>query len=144
MSATGPIRAFYNPGTWWDGCRRDRVHGLPPFGSPPFAECDDRDPLQDGVLASVIVLVDARISKGINFGQLTAYIALAGLAQIRLDAKLGDAPTILQLFSDPSKAPRFGLSLWDQAYLKAVYHTARRDKPQRLAIARSMAHEIAP
>jgi len=146
MSATGPIRAFYNPGTWWGGCVRRRVPGFP-AGTPspfPYVDCDDPDPLQDGVLASVIVLVDARATKGINFGQLAAYIALAGLAQIRLDAKLGDASTILQLFSDPHKAPPFGLSPWDQAYLKAVYHTDRRDKPQRFAIARSMAHEIAP
>jgi hypothetical protein len=138
MSATGPIRAFYNPGTWWGGCVRRRVPGFP-AGSPspfPYVDCDDPDPLQDGVLASVIVCI--------NFGQLTAYIALAGLAQIRLDAKLGDASTILQLFSDPRKAPPFGLSLWDQAYLKALYHTDRRDKPQRFAIARSMAHVIAP
>jgi hypothetical protein len=144
MNAIGPVRAFYNPGTWWGGCRRDRVEGAPPFGSPPFADCEDSDPLQDGVLASVIVLVDAHTTGNINFGQLTAYIAMAGLAQIRLNGNLGDASTILQLFSDPRKAPSSGLSPWDRAYLKTLYHIARNDKPQRSAIARSMAHEITP
>jgi hypothetical protein len=144
MKATGPIRAFYNPGTWWGGCIRVRVPGFSPFGSPPYAECDDRNPLLDGALESVIVLVDAGTTKGINYAQLTAYIAMVGLVQIRLDAKLGDASTILQLFSAPPKAPPFGLSLWDQAYLKAVYHLDRRDKPPRLGIARLMTQEIAP
>ena len=95
-------------------------------------------------LSSVILIVDARRTQGVSFGQLAGYLAMVGLAQIRLDAKLGDAPTILQVFSDPDKAPLPGLSTWDKAYLKALYHTDRADKTQRLAIARSMAHEMAP
>jgi hypothetical protein len=95
-------------------------------------------------LSSVIEVVDARLAKGVSFGQLAAYIAMVGLAQIKLDAKLGDAPTILQVFSNPAKAPPLGLSTWDQAYLKALYHSERPDNTQHLAIARSMVHEIAP
>jgi hypothetical protein len=139
MNATGPIRAFYNPGIWPLDCIYRSPHQ-----NPKDMSCDRRDPVQDGVLASVIVLVDARTTKGVNFGQVTAYIAMAGLAQIRLDGNFGDAPTILQLFSDSRKAPPLGLSPWDQAYLKAVYLTERSDKTQRLSIAISMVHEIAP
>jgi hypothetical protein len=95
-------------------------------------------------LSSVILIVDARLTKGVSFGQLAGYLAMVGLAQIRLDAKLGDAPTILQAFSDPDKAPLTGLSSWDQAYLKALYHTDRSDKTQRLAIARSIGRELVP
>jgi hypothetical protein len=39
----------------------------------------------------VIVLIDARRVKGINFGQLAAYVAMVGLAEIRVDAKIGDS-----------------------------------------------------
>ena len=95
-------------------------------------------------LWSVIVIIDARRAKGASYGQLAAYIAMIGLAQIRLDAKLGDAPTILQLFADPAKAPRLGLSEWDRAYLKGLYSTTSSDISQRLEIGRSMAQEIVP
>ena len=95
-------------------------------------------------LWSVIVIIDARRAKGVGYNQLASYIAMIGLAQIRLDAKLGDAPTILRLFSDPEKAPPQGLSAWDQAFLKSLYNTNPSDKSQRLAIARSMEQEIAP
>jgi hypothetical protein len=95
-------------------------------------------------LWSVIVLVDARKTTGVSFGQLAAYIAMAGLAQVRLDAKLDGASTILQLFSDAGKAPLNGLSPWDQAYLKALYHTERGARWQPSEIKISMMHEIAP
>ena len=95
-------------------------------------------------LSSVILIVDANLTKGVSFDQLAGYLAMVGLAQVRLDAKLGDAPTILQVFSNSEKAPIPGLSPWDQAYLKALYHTDRSDKAQRLAIARTMAREIVP
>jgi hypothetical protein len=95
-------------------------------------------------LWSAIIVIDASRAKGVSYGQLAAYIAMIGLAQIRLDAKLDNAPTILQLFSDPEKAAPQGLSTWDQAFLKGLYSTTPADRTQRLAIARSMAHEIAP
>ena len=95
-------------------------------------------------LWSAIIVIDASRAKGVGYGQLAAYIGMIGLAEIRLDAKLGSAPTILQLFSDPEKAPSQGLSTWDRAFLKALYNTNPSDKSQRLAIARSMTQEIAP
>jgi hypothetical protein len=136
LNASSPVRAWYNvaftnrdgwPGHW------GLVHGAPGY----FAG-NVRD------VSSVIEVVDARLAKGVSFGQLAAYIAMVGLAQIKLDANLGDAPTILQVFSNPEKAPPLGLSTWDQAYLKAIYHTERPDNALNLAIARSIVHEIAP
>jgi hypothetical protein len=53
-----------------------------------------RDEVRD--LTSVIVLIDARRLKSVTFGQLAAYIAMVGLAEVRLDANMGDAPSILQ------------------------------------------------
>jgi hypothetical protein len=54
---------------------------------------------------------------------------------------VGDASTILRLFTDSGNAPALGLSTWDQAFLKAVYHTERSNKSE---IKISMMHEIAP
>jgi hypothetical protein len=69
---------------------------------------------------------------------------MVGLAEIRVDAKLGDAPTILRLFTDTANAPTLGMSAWDTAYLKALYHTELDDKTQLLALKASMLNEIAP
>jgi hypothetical protein len=95
-------------------------------------------------LWSVIVIIDAGRAQDISYGQLAAYIAMVGLSQIRLNAKLDDALSILQLFADPAKAPRLGLSAWDKAYLKALYNTTPSDISQRLEITRSMVQAIAP
>ena len=74
---------------------------------------------------------------------MASHIAMVGLAQIRMDAKLDDAPTILQLFSESKTPAPLGLSSWDQAFLKGLYDTEHADVTQPLAIAVSMAHEVA-
>jgi hypothetical protein len=139
LNASTPVRVWYNVSF-------SDLEGLPlhwQFRSGVLArQGDHAGGLRD--LSSVILIVDARLTQGVSFGQLAAYLAMVGLAQIRLDTKLADAPTILQVFSSSGKAQLQGLSTWDQAYLKALYHTDRSDKTQRLAIARSIAHEIVP
>lgn len=94
-------------------------------------------------LSSVIVLIDARRTKGINFGQLAAYVGMVGFADIRVDARFGDAPTILRLFTDAADAPARGLSVWDAAYLKALYHTQHEDRTQLLAVRESVTEDVA-
>ncbi len=95
-------------------------------------------------LASVIVLIDSRRAKGVSFGQLADYVALIGLAELRLDANVGDAITILHLFSASGKAPPPGLSPWDQYFLKALYHTEQSDVMQlseiKISIVRDVLH----
>lgn len=144
LNATTAARSWYN-------VRYTGYDGLPEAVRSNTANANGLDvtthPWASGIvhdLWSVIVIIDARRAKGVGYNQLASYIAMIGLAQIRLDAKLGDAPTILQLFSDPEKAPPQGLSAWDQAFLKSLYNTNPSDKSQRLAIARSMEQEIAP
>jgi len=83
-------------------------------------------------------------AKGVNFAQLAAYIALIGLAEIRWDAEAVDAPTILHLFSSPETDRPAGLSTWDQAFLKALYHTRHTDKQQLAEIKTAMLQDIAP
>jgi len=83
---------------------------------------------------SVIVVVDAKQVGSLNFGQLTDYIGVIGLAQINLDKPLGDAPTILKLFSAPEGARPQEITLWDRALLHGLYSTNPTDRVQRSQI----------
>jgi hypothetical protein len=136
LTASTPIRVWYNTALF------------NPDGTPCILNfCGPGDRRSFGGvrdLTSVIVLVDAGRVKGIKYGQLAAYIAMVGLAEIRVDAKAGDAPTILHLFTDSANAPALGMSPWDAAYLKALYHTRHEDKTQLLALKTSMTKELAP
>ena len=140
LHASTPARSWYNVAFKGFGPFED-LPGAPAAFLPGTAGSGGRIHRD---LWSVIVVIDARPALGVSFEQLAAYIALVGLAQIRMDAKLDDAPTILHLFSDSKKAPPLGLSPWDQAFLKGLYNTERSDVTQQLTIARSMVHEVAP
>jgi hypothetical protein len=93
--------------------------------------------------SSVIVAVDGSRTKGVNLNQLADYAAMVGLAEIQLDADVGTSPTILRLFSDSDEAKPTGLSAWDSAFLKALYHTSQKTNRQRSAITQSMVQDIA-
>jgi len=73
-------------------------------------------------LTSVIIVVDGRQTTKINMGQLADYIAMVGLAQIRVQADTGTAPSILHLFQGSDPQPP-GLSPWDEAFLQSLYTT---------------------
>jgi hypothetical protein len=75
-------------------------------------------------------------------GQLADYVAMVGLAQIRLEANTGTAPTILGLFRDTQ--PQLpGLSPWDQAFLRSLYTTDQASKLEVSMIKRHMFEQIA-
>jgi hypothetical protein len=96
-------------------------------------------------LASVIVIIDGPRAKGVTFGQLAAYVAMIGLAEIRVDARPGDAPSsILQLFASSGKAAPPGLSAWDEAFLTALYHLEHLDQHQLARLKTAMVGEIVP
>jgi hypothetical protein len=143
LKTTAPVRVWYNT-TFFQG------NGLPCKiilnDALPYCE-QDAESAQVRIVAlrdffSVIVVVDANKIKGISMGQLAGYIGMVGLAEIRINAKLGDAPTILRLFTDPANAPPLGLSIWDEAYLKALYHTQHDDRTQLRAIKTSIIKEV--
>jgi hypothetical protein len=94
-------------------------------------------------LSSVIAIVDARRMKDVSFGQVAAYVGMVGLAQIRPEANVADAPSILNLFADTSKAPP-GLTAWDESFLKAVYGTRITDRAQLAEIKTAMVQDVAP
>jgi hypothetical protein len=159
LNSSMPVRVWYNadldtsdglPLTANDGTAQ--VATGPAMGGGPLAGVPANDHAlgfrlkHDEVrgLSSVIVLIDSRRARGVSFGQLADYVALIGLAELRLDANVGDAPTILQLFSASGKPPPPGLSPWDQYFLKALYHTEQSDVMQlseiKISIVRDVLH----
>lgn len=82
----------------------------------------------------VWVVVDSSQLAGASDRQLADYIALAGLAEIRSAAHLGNAPTILSLFDGVPQAARRGLSDWDRAFLKALYSSSPWPEPLKVRL----------
>jgi hypothetical protein len=92
-------------------------------------------------LSSVVIVADsARITR-LNMGQLADYVSMIGLAEIRLDADTGTAPSILGLFREPDSPPQ-GLSLWDQSFLDGLYSTDQSSVLEVNAIKAHMLQEI--
>jgi hypothetical protein len=161
LKSTSPVRVWYN-------ANLQTAEGLPLIGDATSMVPTGRStnyPLEnvpnnthamgfrlahDEVrdLISVIVLIDSGRAKGVSFGQLADYVALIGLAELRLDANLGGAPTILRLFGQSAQAPPPGLSSWDQSFLNALYHTEQTDKMQlseiKIEVARDAVRDVVP
>ena len=72
--------------------------------------------------SSVIVVVDTKQMRGVTLGQLAAYVALTGLAEVNLSADDRAIPTILQLFRGGIHPP-LDLTAWDRALLCGLYNT---------------------
>jgi hypothetical protein len=139
-STTSPIRVWYNAELYDDFGVRLEGDGSASGTASNIAFSSMRD------LTSLIVIVDTQRVResGITYGQLAAYIAMAGLAELRSDPKIGSAPTILGLFSTSGKEHPPGLTPWDQAYLKALYHTSHKDRIQLAEIRTSMVNNLSP
>jgi len=98
----------------------------------------------DYLFSRVFVIVDEKRLQGVARGQLADYVAMVGLAQIRPEARLNDAQTILRLFTDGPKTAPAGLTAWDQAYLKALYATAESYTNPRYRLAHRIVSELVP
>jgi hypothetical protein len=119
---------------------------LPPGTNIPFDSIEGSHIVFNSVRAflSVIVAIDSGRAEGINLHKLADYAAMAGLAEIRLDADIGEVPTILRLFSTAEGAKPTGLTDWDASLLNALYNTSQETKLQRSAITHSMVRHLAP
>ena len=95
-------------------------------------------------LERVFVVVDQTRLHGVTRGQLADYIGMVGFADLKPDAKLADAPTILNLFDGTPEQAAAGMSEWDQAFLKSLYATEQKSKLQRSQMTRQIVREIAP
>jgi hypothetical protein len=93
-------------------------------------------------LYTVFVVIDATRLNGVSRGQLADYVSLIGLARLNPDSRLNDAQTVLRLFSSaPSNAPA-GLTVWDRAFLKALY-SSKQNPNQREQLLKGIAAEVA-
>jgi hypothetical protein len=146
-----PVRAWYNV---WDDCAQgvdtgtiigaDTNFGL--SASTPYGNgCLKDSRLTFSTvqsISSVIVLVDLDDTKQTTLGPLTDYISMVGLTDVDLDGEWGDEPTILRLFVASGDAKLQKMSVWDRAFLKALYGTSQTDRHQRTEVARSMVNDF--
>jgi hypothetical protein len=91
---------------------------------------------------SIFAIIDTNRTEHTTLNQLTAYVAMAGLTHVDLDADLGSAPSILRLFAPSTENQPSGLSSWDAAFLKALYQSNQTSRTQRFEIAERVAHDI--
>ncbi len=95
-------------------------------------------------LSSTIVVVDLKQCEGFSWGALADYIAMAALTNVDLHANFSDVPSILALFGEPADKRDAGLTDWDRSYLKALYHTNRMSRLQRVQIREAMVRDMEP
>lgn len=91
-----------------------------------------------------MVVVDTAYPKPVKLGQLVDYAAMAGLAEIDLNAQMGDTPTILRLFDQPPEQQPPGLTPWDEGFLSGLYQSDQATKTQPSQIAVKLTRRILP
>jgi len=140
FQASSPVRVWYNTEFYkLDGTPLGNLEGR----TDDSARATRIEINNYRALSSVIAIVDTRRMKDVSFGQVAAYVAMVGLAQIRLQAHVTEAPTILNLFDASGTAPP-ALTAWDESFLKAVYQTRITDKAQIAEIKTAMVQDVAP
>jgi hypothetical protein len=92
---------------------------------------------------TALVGVDLTQIEGLTFGQVSDYVAMVGLAQIRPDPDPGDASTILGLFSASGADRQKGVTAWDQSFLKALYATTDGSVTELTQIKLRMSDDLA-
>jgi hypothetical protein len=93
-------------------------------------------------IESAIIIVDPEKIEALNIGQMVDYVALVGLAQINLDNDIGQAPSILQVFSASAISPPLEMTAWDKALLLSLYTTEQKNKMQLSQMETVMLKEI--
>jgi len=147
-----PIRVWYNHSYGSVGGSGPVLNGSLQLGvtswgiaNGGFSSLGSKMLVQD-ILAfsSVVVIVDGRKVVGLTMAQLTDYIAMVALSEPDLDARFGDAPTILRLFSARTAGQPLpaGLSSWDKAFLKGLYDLSLDRVTQRAQITDRMVREL--
>jgi hypothetical protein len=147
-----PVRVWYNV---WQACGEMEKKTGSILGADPNFGLQMSTPYGGGclkdshlmfsainVISSVIIVVDLDDTKEIKLGPLTDYISMVGLTQVDLDGDLGDEPTVLRLFAASGGDASQKMSVWDRAFLKALYATSQIDRHQRTEIVRAMVRDF--
>jgi hypothetical protein len=90
-----------------------------------------------------LVIVDTAYPKPVKLGQLVDFAALVGLADISVDANLGDTPSILRIFDQTTDEQAPALTQWDSAFLNSLYQSDQAAVVQRSQMALKISHDIA-
>jgi hypothetical protein len=151
-----PIKVWHN--TYREGDRFVGI-GLPPaaqvlggsISSPPVYSTGGTGGLGPNRLGDLgwtfgptYVVVDPTRLRGVSQQQFADYVAMVGLAKIKTNAHLGDTPTILKLFDSTPAAALAGISNWDLAFLKVLYHPELSLAQERSLIALRMVRDMVP
>jgi hypothetical protein len=148
-----PVRIWYNdiragkdgsPGTTSIVATSNLINS--PFDGLPTFTHDGNGLRAEHVMVldmlAVVAVVDITKVAGIDWGQVTDYIAMAGLTKVDLDADVGDTPSILHLFTASADSSPKGLSDWDQAFLRGLYHSNVFARHQRKIVSHRMVQDL--
>ena len=91
---------------------------------------------------SVFAIIDTSRTERTAVENLADYVTMAGLTNVNLEADLGSAPSVLRLFSASLEKQSLGLSRWDAAFIKALYHTNQASRTRRFEIAERVVHDL--
>lgn len=110
------LAEFQRPGRpvrWWHMAEKARV---------PGGDANSRlRAAYHTELFRVLIVVDTRRIGPVNVGALGDYLAMNALARLSPDWDTVGHDTILNLFQLEGAARPSGMSIWDQAYLEALY-----------------------
>jgi hypothetical protein len=150
LASPRPVRIWYNAG---NRCPGELASDLGLFsagqGQRNYPTCTHSGAsgtrLGQNVRAieSVIVVIDAKRVVDLNIGQLSDYVAMVGMAEVRLDRDPGPVTTILRVLDDGTERPQ-GLSVWDEAFLKSLYHADPANIMQLSLMKTQMLDYVAP
>jgi len=93
--------------------------------------------------SNAIVIVDPRTLEGLSVATLSDYIAMTALTELDTSTRIDGVPSVLRLFTQNADAPPAGLSAWDRAFLRGLYHSDQRETMQRSVIESAMLRAIA-
>ncbi|HEY4211978.1 MAG TPA: hypothetical protein VGM84_10895 [Steroidobacteraceae bacterium] len=146
-----PVRVWYNTNLISpDGINIGGGDPVSSHGGPTAhatASHSDASRLKRNVVSSfttVLVVIDQTQLHNVSRGQLADYVGMVGLAKLKPDLHVVNAPSILALFDGDPKAAPGAMTDWDGAFLKSLYETDPESRLQRSQIAVNMIQEMVP
>jgi hypothetical protein len=95
---------------------------------------------------SIFAIIDTHRTEHIALDQLADYVCMTGLTDVNLEADLeadfASAPSVLHLFAPSGEGQPSGLSRWDAAFLKALYHSNQSSRTRRFEITERVIHDL--
>ena len=119
------------------------------FGPPVIGDVVSSrlKPATEEAFSRVIIIVDANRIVGFDLAQISGYLSVVSLAQVKPDADLEHVNTIMNMFDDRTTgrpAPD-DLTFWDRAYIGALYDTDAEINfaMQRSSMVAHVRHDVA-